>query len=151
MRCRVPGRGFTIHFPDGDFELDARTELPPPAVGETLRRKGHLWKVTARSEGPPVMLRVEQVMQSDGPTSEPPVLRLRFPDGDVELRWTEKKLPVGVLVRSRGVLWRVSSSDDRGVILEPASPEDGARFGPELKPTPLGEGDSLLLETITEI
>jgi hypothetical protein len=48
-------------------------------------------------------------------------------------------------------LWRVSSSDERGVILEPASPEDGARFGPEVKPTPLGEGDSILLETISEV
>jgi hypothetical protein len=89
-------------------------------------------------------------MTDDG-ASGAPILRLRFPDGDVELRWSNKELPVGVLVRSRGALWRVSSSDERGVILEPASPEDQARFGPEVKPTPLGEGDSILLETISEV
>jgi hypothetical protein len=36
---------------------------------------------------------------------ETSILRLRFPDGDVELRWTTKELPVGILVRSRGTLW----------------------------------------------
>ena len=34
------------------------------------------------------------------------ILRLRFPDG-VEIRWTDKELPVGVLVRSRGAVWVV--------------------------------------------
>ena len=78
------------------------------------------------------------------------MLRLRFPDGDVEIRWTSNELRVGVLVRSRGALWRVSTSDWGTVFLEPASVEDQAAHGPVTTPTPLGE-DSILLETIVEI
>jgi hypothetical protein len=90
-------------------------------------------------------------MTADDGTAQARMLRLRFPDGDVELRWTSNELPVGVLVRSRGALWRVSSSDSETVILKPASAEDQAAHGPVIKPTPLGEGDSVLLETIVEI
>jgi hypothetical protein len=42
----IPGRSFEIRFPDGDFEIDAGTRRPPPDVGDTLRRRGKLWKVT---------------------------------------------------------------------------------------------------------
>jgi hypothetical protein len=79
------------------------------------------------------------------------ILRLRFPDGDVEIRWTSNDLPVGVLVRSRGALWRVSSREEQTVMLEAASPADQASHGPVVKPTPLGEGESVLLETIIEV
>jgi hypothetical protein len=79
----------------------------------------------------------------------PSILRIRFPDGDVELRWTTQELPVGILVRSRGALWRVSRRDRGWIVLEPASPEDQAQHGPVVKPTPLGE-DSVFLETIVE-
>jgi hypothetical protein len=89
-------------------------------------------------------------MTADDGTAQPSILRLRFPDGDVELRWTSNKLPVGVLVRSRGALWRVSRSDGEAVTLEPASAEDQAAHGPVAKPTPLGD-DSILLETIVEV
>jgi hypothetical protein len=89
-------------------------------------------------------------MTADDGTAHASILRLRFPDGDVELRWTANYLPVGVLVRSRGALWRVSRSDGDAVILQPASREDQAAHGPVIKPTPLGEG-SILLETIVEI
>ena len=89
-------------------------------------------------------------MTADDATAQPSILRLRFPDGDIEIRWTSKKLPVGVLVRSRGALWRVSSSDGDTVILELASAEDQTAHGPVTKPTPLGE-DSVLLETILEV
>jgi hypothetical protein len=85
----------------------------------------------------------------DGSSDE--VLKLRFPDGDVELRWNTRELPVGVLVRSRGVLWRVSRYEDGTVILEPASPQDQGQLGPVSKPTPLGHDESLLLETIIEV
>ncbi len=88
---------------------------------------------------------------SDAGTAPQSILRLRFPDGDVELRWTSAELPVGVLVRSRGALWRVKSSKDHTVVLEPAPPEVQAQHGPAVKPTPLGEGDSVLLETIIEV
>jgi hypothetical protein len=83
-------------------------------------------------------------------TRDVSILRLRFPDGDVEIRWTSNDLPVGVLVRSRGALWRVSSREEQTVMLEPASLEDQASHGPVVKPTPLGE-ESVLLETIVEI
>ena len=86
-----------------------------------------------------------------GDGSSEGILRLRFPDGDVELRWNTPELPVGVLVRSRGALWRVRSNEGGAVILEPASPEDQAPHGPVVKPTPLGEGESVLIETIVEL
>jgi hypothetical protein len=87
-----------------------------------------------------------------GDGSSEGILTLRFPDGDVELRWNAGELPVGVLVRSRGALWRVSRYDEGGaVILEPASPEDQAYHGPVVKPTPLGDDESVLLETILEV
>ena len=88
---------------------------------------------------------------TDDRTSDVPILRLRFPDGEVEIRWTNKDLPVGVLVRSRGALWRVSSREGQTVMLEAASPADQARHGPVVKPTPLGDGESVLLETISEV
>jgi hypothetical protein len=75
------------------------------------------------------------------------ILRLRFPDGDVEIRWTDKELPVGVLVRSRGAVWVVKASRDGSVILEPAPSEVQAQHGPVVKPDVLGE-DSVFLETI---
>lgn len=89
-------------------------------------------------------------MTADDSNAQASILRLRFPDGDVELRWSNNDLPVGVLVRSRGALWRVSSSDGHAVVLQPASREDQAAHGPVTKPSPLGEG-SVLLETIVEI
>ena len=90
-------------------------------------------------------------MTDDDGTGPPSVLRLRFPDGDVELRWNSNQLPVGVLVRSRGAWWRVSRYDDGGaVILKVASPEHQAQYGPVVKPTPLGD-DPVLLETIVEV
>ena len=91
-------------------------------------------------------------MTADEGAGEQSILRLRFPDGNVEIRWTTKKLPklpVGVLVRSRGALWRVSRVEGENIVLEPASPEDQAQHGPVSKPTPLGE-DSIFLETIVE-
>ena len=91
-------------------------------------------------------------MTADDSTEAASLLRLRFPDGDVEIRWNTVQLPVGVLVRSRGALWRVKRRDDDGgaVILEAASHEDQAQHGPVVKPSPLGE-DSVLLETIVEV
>jgi hypothetical protein len=86
-----------------------------------------------------------------GDGSSEGILRLRFPDGDVELRWNSGELPVGVLVRSRGALWRVSRCEAGAVILEPASPEVQAQHGPVVKPTPLGDDESVLLETVVEI
>jgi hypothetical protein len=57
----MPGRLVEIRYPDNYFEIEARTENPPPALGDTLHRRGKLWRVTARTEGPPVSLHVVAV------------------------------------------------------------------------------------------
>ena len=77
------------------------------------------------------------------------ILRLRFPDGEVEIRWTEEEVPVGILVRSRGALWVVKTSNEGALDLAPAPPEIQAQHGPMVKPSPLGE-DEVLLETIID-
>jgi len=86
------------------------------------------------------------MVDSDG-TAPQSILRLRFPDGEVEIRWTDEELPLGVLVRSRGAVWVVKESRDGSVRLEPAPPEVQAQHGPVVKPDALGE-DSVFLETI---
>jgi hypothetical protein len=70
----------------------------------------------------------------DNGTPERSILRLRFPDGDVEIRWAQTELPVGVLVRSRGVMWRVKSSSKGSVVLEEALPDAQAPGTPAPKP-----------------
>ena len=87
---------------------------------------------------------------TDDLTRDASILRLRFPDGEVEIRWGSKDLPVGVLVRSRGAVWRVSRHEEGAVILEAASLEAQASHGPVVKPTPLGD-EPIFLETILEI
>ena len=57
----MPGRSFEIVYPNGDFEIDASGQNPPPAVGDTMRRNGKLWRVKARTDGKPVIVRVELV------------------------------------------------------------------------------------------
>jgi hypothetical protein len=143
----VPGRLYEIRFPDGAFEVDASLQHPPPAVGDTIRRKGKVWKVvSATSDRAPVVVRVELAEQPEGG-----MLKLRFPDGSVEIRWSNKDLPpVGALVRSRGSLWRVRDYTKETLFLDAASTQDQAQYGPTVKPSPLGE-DSVLLETIVEI
>jgi len=79
-----------------------------------------------------------------------PIALLRFPDGDVEWRSTRGELPVGVLVRSRGALWRVRAHERGAVILEEASLEDQASHGPVTTPTPIGDRP-VLLETILNV
>ena len=79
------------------------------------------------------------------------IVLLRFPDGDVEYRSSASEFPVGVLVRSRGALWRVRAHGANGaVILAEASPEDQASHGPVTKPTPIGD-QPILLERIIEV
>ncbi|HEX5701411.1 MAG TPA: hypothetical protein VFX77_12245 [Rubrobacter sp.] len=79
-----------------------------------------------------------------------PILILRFPDGQVEWRSSAGELSVGTLVRARGALWRVRQSDGKTVVLDEAPPEDQAKHGPTMKPSPLGD-EPFLLETIIEI
>jgi hypothetical protein len=62
----MPGRSFEIVYPNGDFEIDASRQHPPPAVGDTIRRQGRLWRVTATTDGKPVIVRVELVEERAG-------------------------------------------------------------------------------------
>jgi hypothetical protein len=57
----MPGRLFEIRYPDGDFEIDAFTQQPPPSIGETLRRRGKLWRVVSKTTYEPFVMRVEPV------------------------------------------------------------------------------------------
>lgn len=57
----MPGRSFEIVYPNGDYEIDASGQHPPPAVGDTIRRQGKLWRVTAIKDGKPVIVRVKLV------------------------------------------------------------------------------------------
>ena len=79
-----------------------------------------------------------------------PILVLRFPDGDVEYRSTQGDLPIGVLVRSRGALWRVRAHEGGAVLLEEASLEDQASHGPVTAPTPISDRP-VLLETVLAV
>jgi hypothetical protein len=54
----MPGRLFEIRYPNGDFEFDAGPR-PAPSVGEVIERKGKSWRVVTKSEGRPIVLRVE--------------------------------------------------------------------------------------------
>jgi len=79
-------------------------------------------------------------MADDDGTPKQSILRLRFPDGDVEIRWTAIDLPVGVIVRSRGALWVVKSSNGHSVTLEPAPTDAQAPLGaPAPKPDAISE------------
>jgi hypothetical protein len=55
----MPGSVFEIRYPNGDFEMAASRQLPRPVVGDTLRRKGQLWKVVSATHQEPWVLRVE--------------------------------------------------------------------------------------------
>ena len=55
----MPGRAFEIRFPNGDYEIDASGQHPPPNVGDVIRRNGELWRVMARSDDKPIRLWVE--------------------------------------------------------------------------------------------
>ena len=41
----MPSKAFVVRFPNGDFEYEVRSR-DAPEVGETMRRRGALWKVT---------------------------------------------------------------------------------------------------------
>jgi hypothetical protein len=41
----MPAKALLIRYPDGDFEYDF-TRQALPAIGDTIKRKGELWRVT---------------------------------------------------------------------------------------------------------
>jgi hypothetical protein len=56
----LPGTFFEIRYPNGDFEIDGASQSPPPLVGEMIRRRGKLWRVTGRfKRGTLPVVRVE--------------------------------------------------------------------------------------------
>ncbi len=55
----MPGCLFEIRYPNGDFEMSAFTQQRPPEIGETLRRRGKLWKVVSKTNHEPFVMRVE--------------------------------------------------------------------------------------------
>ena len=57
----MPGRLFEIRYPNGDFEMSAFTQQRPPEIGETLRRRGKLWRVVSKTNDEPFVMRVEPV------------------------------------------------------------------------------------------
>jgi hypothetical protein len=78
-------------------------------------------------------------VKADDNTAPQSILRLRFPDGDVEIRWTATELEEGVLVRSRGVFWRVKSSSEGSVVLEAAPADLDVPGAPAPKPDAITE------------
>ena len=57
----MPLKAFVVRFPNGDFEYDVRSR-GAPEVGEAMRRRGVLWKVTTRdAQDAVVTIHVEAV------------------------------------------------------------------------------------------
>jgi hypothetical protein len=46
----MPARAFVIRFPNRDYEYDF-SRRAAPAIGQTVRRNGELWKVVRITQG----------------------------------------------------------------------------------------------------
>ena len=46
----MQAKAFVIRFPNGDYEYELSRRVAP-AIGETVRRKGVLWKVARITQG----------------------------------------------------------------------------------------------------
>jgi hypothetical protein len=46
----MPAKAFVIRFPNGDYEYEL-SRRAAPAMGETVRRNGALWKVVRITQG----------------------------------------------------------------------------------------------------
>ena len=46
----MPAKAFVIRFPNGAYEYEL-SRRPAPAIGETVRRNGVLWKVARITQG----------------------------------------------------------------------------------------------------
>jgi hypothetical protein len=67
-RCRIPAKALLVRYPNGDFEYDF-TRRDFPVIGEKVRRKGELWRVT-RIAGSPVP--IAYVEPAEGTRDLPP-------------------------------------------------------------------------------
>jgi hypothetical protein len=56
----MPAKAFVIRFPSGDFEYDLR-RADAPKVGETISKRGLLWRVTQVTQEQPPTVRVAPV------------------------------------------------------------------------------------------
>jgi hypothetical protein len=56
----MPAKAFVIRFPSGDFEYDMRRAVAPK-VGETISKRGRLWRVTQVTQEQPPTVRVTPV------------------------------------------------------------------------------------------
>jgi hypothetical protein len=61
---------FEIRYPDGDFEFDV-TEHGLPSIGETIRRKHRLWRVTRIAYGQRAVLHVKRATRSSESQKHP--------------------------------------------------------------------------------
>ena len=69
----MPSRAFVVRFPNGDFEYDVRSRAAPE-VGETMRRRGALWKVmTLDTRQAVVTVNVEAVDEQPADSQRPSV------------------------------------------------------------------------------
>jgi hypothetical protein len=60
LTSTVPARAFVIRFPNGDYEYDV-TRRAIPTIGDTLHRRGQLWRVASIMEEQPTSVHVERV------------------------------------------------------------------------------------------
>jgi len=62
-------KAYVIRFPNGDFEVDVSNGVTP-AVDQTVRRRGVLWKVTGTARDVVSTVHVERVARrrTDGPS-----------------------------------------------------------------------------------
>ncbi len=66
----MPGKAFVIRFPNGDFEYDLTvTGHVLPAVGDTMSRRGALWRVTQITPELVDVVHVERVSIRETPSS----------------------------------------------------------------------------------
>ena len=63
----MPTTAFVIHFPNGDYEYDMRS-ADAPVIGDTVRRRGLLWKVTKRSSRDVVVTLEVEPVEGGNPT-----------------------------------------------------------------------------------
>jgi hypothetical protein len=61
----MSGGLYEIRFPNGEFEI-AYTQKHPPDIGDTLQRRGELWRVVSKTIKAPLALRVEPAEEPGG-------------------------------------------------------------------------------------
>ena len=116
--------------------LRDRADGGPRAAGVGTRA-GHATAFALRADA--ALGYKECVGPSLLPMPTTPIRRIRFPDGDVEYRTTRGELPLGTVLVSRGVHWRVVRYDGETALVALADARGSrARTGSAAAPSPLG-------------